>query len=537
MPDVGSNSTHTARRPHPFSPLFSVAIIHAQDTDAVVAAAPAKAAAPPTAAAAPAAAKDADAEERREKAAAVAAKRRAADSDSERGGKKSEAEREREEKMRKQGKEDKEREEKQTGTQTQEQKEQRDREKAYTPRNVSAAAADAAATTALKRKGASKDALPAPQLAAAILALAPRVVRHKPLTEAEAARVAAAFNVSADGTLTRSQLRSLAANRTTLLFALADANGDGEVSQAEYLAYAQRDAPKGVNTTDSSVPASVTRLFDRVAGPGAATMNASAAEAAGVADAVTAFFLAADTDGSGRVSPEELAQRLPFTHPGTPNGTQPWLPLAAPMDAATILRVYGTDGDGLLDREETEELFDDTAAAALARDARPAFKLVAASLDADGNGRLNVTEVVPEAALGEGAQKARETFQKAAGKNGTLSYDQAAAELDAANKRSHDERAKEAGVKKGDVDAKALAKLAVDVPKKSGEQPVNLTDAQAAADVTRYDVAGKGSLDRVGYSLWAADTLPPKAAAAGGAPRTAGVVANVTKAGEPEPAK
>ena len=234
-----------------------------------------------------------------------------------------------------------------------------------------------------------------------------------------------------------------------------------------------------------------------------------------------------------------MAQPLPFTHPGTPEGTQPWLPLAAPMDAATILRVYGWDGDGLLDREEAEALFDDTSAEALSRNARPSFKLVASALDADGNGRINETEVVPEAALGEGAARARAAFKKIAGKNGTLSYDQAAAELDAANAVSHEDRAKAAGVKKGDVDAKALTKLAADVPKQAGEAPVKLTDAQATADVTRYDVSGKGALDRVGYSLWAADTLPPRAAAAGGAPRTAGAsaVANITKAGEPEPAK
>lgn len=418
---------------------------------------------------------------------------------------------------------------------------EKDRAKAYTPHPVSSFAADAAATAALKRKGASKDGLPASQLAAAATGLAPRVVRHKPLTDAETARVKQAFNITGNATLSKATLAALAANRTALLFALADENGDGEVTQAEYLAYAQRDAPKGTNTTDATIPPSVTRLFDRVAGAGAATMNATAAERAGVADAVTAFFLAADTDGSGRVSPEEMAQPLPFTHPGTPAGTQPWLPLAAPMDAETILRVYGWDGDGLMDREEVEALFDDTSAAALSKDARPSFRLVASALDVDGNGRVNETEVVPEDALGEGAAKARAAFKRIAGKNGTLSYDQAAAELDAANAQSHADRAKAAGVKKGDFDAKALTKLAADVPKAAGEPPVKLNDTQAAADVTRYDVSGKGALDRVGYSLWAADTLPPRAASAGGAPRTAAGVANatanITKAGEPEPAK
>jgi hypothetical protein len=251
-------------------------------------------------------------------------------------------------------------------------------------------------------------------------------------------------------------------------------------------------------------------------------MNASAADRAGVADAVTAYFLAADTDGDGRITIPEMNQPLPGSVP-RPDGdhAMTWVPLAAPMDAETVLRVYGWDGDGKLDRKEAEALFDDTSAAALAKNARPGFKLVAASLDDNGDGKVAEEEVVPATAAGTAAQGARAAFKKAAGggANATLSYDKAAAELDDAHYRAAEARAKGAGVKRGDtLEAAALAKVG------------NTTKDAAAADVVRYDVAGRGALDRVSYALWAADKKAPGSAAAAAR-------GNVTKGGEPEPAR
>ena len=288
MPRLASPARHVACSPRPTHriptlslpppPTPPVAILAVAQDTATVASAPAAAAVAPKAASPPTPAKKRAAEteeeeERREKAATVAA-----------GGKaQSHEEHEAEERREKAAKKAA----TAAGTPTATKKKgnaeddednEKDRAKAYTPHPVSSFAADAAATAALKRKGAGKDGLPASQLAAAATSLAPRVVRHKPLTDAETARVKTAFNISGNAPLSKATLAALAANRTALMFALADENGDGEVTQQEYLAYAQRDAPKGTNTTDATVPASVTRLFDRVAGAGAAAMNVSAGE-------------------------------------------------------------------------------------------------------------------------------------------------------------------------------------------------------------------------------------------------------------------
>jgi hypothetical protein len=197
-----------------------------------------------------------------------------------------------------------------------------------------------AVDAALKRQGAKKGGLPVAQLPAVVAALAPRTVHQKPLTADETERVAAAFNVSGD-TLSRDALKAIADDPTSLFMALADANGDGAVSKDEYVAYVRRDARGSTaNATSAPVPPSVDRLFDAVAGPGAASIDAAAAKAANLADGAAAFFAAADANGDGVVDEEELSAPLPASTADA-DGKLVWVPMAKHMDAGTVLRVYG----------------------------------------------------------------------------------------------------------------------------------------------------------------------------------------------------
>ena len=382
------------------------------------------------------------------------------------------------------------------------------------------AAAKADTTTvvdaALRRQGAKKEGLPVAQLPAVVAALQPNVVHQKPLTTAEEDRVKTKYNITGDH-LSRGQLKAIADDATGLFFAMADANEDGEVTPEEYVAFARRDArgaTANATAVNATIPSSVQVLFDKVAGPGAKSFNVTQADAAGIADGATALFLAADADGNGVITEEELSAPMPASTSDA-DGKLVWVPMAKHMDAGTVTRVYGKNNT--LTKDQLAQLWADTSSASLSKNARPAFKLIASSLDANGDLSITESEVVPDDAEGDGAKKAREAFKRASKGKDTVNYDDAAAELDNYNKGQFDDRRKKFGAKRGEFDAASVQKAGDELPPQEGEPKLGLTKEAAEKAVARYDIAGKNGLDRVAATLWAQDNLPPRSAGAAGA--------------------
>ena len=206
---------------------------------------------------------------------------------------------------------------------------------------------------------------PAEFASAAPSILPPGMIPHKPLKDDEVYRIlrnfvavtenaslpqkpspaevsAALASAAAGKWLSRPVLLSLAGNTSGLFMALADASQGGVVNKEhEYNAWSARDDPffeieswSGGNSSSPRIPASIDRAFDRAdwTADQRRGINASAADRLRFGDRASELFLTMDQGaegggggagaaGDGRLSLDELSERMPADTPALPPGS------------------------------------------------------------------------------------------------------------------------------------------------------------------------------------------------------------------------
>ncbi|MEK6216040.1 MAG: EF-hand domain-containing protein [Boseongicola sp.] len=100
-----------------------------------------------------------------------------------------------------------------------------------------------------------------------------------------------ALDVDGSGEIEMADLDAMSAER----FATLDADGDGAVTEEEFVAQAQRDSAERA-----------AKMFARMDADGDGVLSRDALEGRGGRKMPGRFLMRADTDGSGGVSPEEF---------------------------------------------------------------------------------------------------------------------------------------------------------------------------------------------------------------------------------------
>ena len=230
--------------------------------------------------------------------------------------------------------------------------------------------------------------------------LPPGMIIHKPLKEEEVYRILRNFafdntnnssplpqkptpaqvssalaKAEAERWINRTFLLSLSSNASKAFMALADSSQGGVVNKEhEFNAWSARDDPhfdleswSGGNSSNPRIPASIDRAFDRAdwTADQRRGINASAAERLGFGDRVNELFLTMDANGDGRLTLEELSERMPADTPLLASSSSSSAKQRHPIYAYTpengkrlaraLLRAFDADGDGEISKTQEGE--------------------------------------------------------------------------------------------------------------------------------------------------------------------------------------